>query len=332
MTMPHQQHMAGAWRTGHLWLGSLAGGVLWFVWSLALGAGGDSFYDQLIGATARQHGLEPALVKAVIKCESRFDPEAVSPRGAQGLMQLMPATQSLLGVSDAFDPRRNIVAGVRYLAMLRQLFDGDVSLMLAAYNAGPQAVIAANATVPPFPETQRYVQCVLTALQTYRQYGLNEQFLTDGPAYTAEEGQLRISPLRFSQQVTLVGQRLTLQLEALQRGSQTTQGVVLLTYPEHLVSFMAIHAVGSDTTVRLPGATAGQVGKASWTSTAYQFIQGRWPAWQPGQRRTAVLALVPRLPQDIALHLSIFLYDATETTVQQRWSTVVRLPVRASPW
>src|ERR671924_979800 len=99
MAMPHQQHRAGAWRTGHLWLGSLVGGVLWFVWSLALGAGGDSVYDQLIGATARQHGLEPALVKAVVKCESRFDPAAVSPRGAQGLMQLMPTTQSLLGVS-----------------------------------------------------------------------------------------------------------------------------------------------------------------------------------------------------------------------------------------
>jgi len=332
MTMPHQQHMAGVRRTGPLWLGSLVGGVLWCVWSLTLGAGGDSFYDQLIGATARQYGLEPALVKAVVKCESRFDPEAVSPRGAQGLMQLMPATQSLLGVSDAFDPRRNIAAGVRYLAMLRQLFDGDVSLMLAAYNAGPQAVIEAGATVPPFPETQRYVRCVWAALHAYRQYGLNEQFPTDVSAYTAEEGQLRISPLRFSQPVALVGQRVTLQLEALQHGSQSAHGVVLLTYPEHLVSFMALHTAGSDTTVRLPGATTGPAGKASWTSTAYQFIQGRWPAWQPGQHRTAALALVPRLPQDIALHLSIFLYDPTETTVQQRWSTVVRLPVRASPW
>jgi hypothetical protein len=301
------------------------------MWSLALGVGGDAFYDQLIGATARQYGLEPALVKAVIKCESRFDPGAVSPRGAQGLMQLMPATQSLLGVADAFDPRHNIAGGVRYLSMLRQLFDGDVSLILAAYNAGPQAVIEAGATVPPFPETQRYVQCVLAALQAYRQYGLNEPFSTDTPAYAAEEGLLRISPLQFSQQVTLVGQRLTVQLEALQRGSQTAHGVVLLTYPEHLVSFMAVHTAGSDTTVRLPGATAGAVGKASWASTAYQFIQGRWPTWQPGQPRTAVLALVPRLPQDIALHLSIFLYDATETTVQQRWSTMVRLPVRASP-
>jgi hypothetical protein len=95
---------------------------------------------------------------------------------------------------------------------------------------------------------------------------------------------------------------------------------------------MALHTAGHDTIVRLPEATAGSAGNVSGTSTAYQFIQSRWPAWQPGQRRTVVLALVPRLPQDIALHLSIFLYDATETTVQQRWSTMIRLPVRASPW
>jgi hypothetical protein len=330
--MLHQQQMAGAWRTGHLWLVSLISGVLWFVWSLALGAGGDAFYDQLIGATARQYGLEPALVKAVVKCESRFDPVAVSPRGAQGLMQLMPATQSLLGMSDAFDPRRNIAAGVRYLAMLRQLFDSDVSLILAAYNAGPQAVIEAGTRVPPFPETQRYVQCVLAALQVYRQDGLNEQFPPNASAYAAEKGPLHINPLHFSQRVALVGQRVTVELEALLRGSQPTHGVVLLTYPEHLVSFMALNTDGRNTIVRLPEATAGPAGKASWTSAAYQFIQDRWPAWQPGQRRTAVLALVPRLPQDIVLHLSIFLYDATETTVQQRWSTVVRLPVRTSPW
>lgn len=330
--MRHTRHTAGAWRARHLWGGSLVCGVLGLVWSLALGAGGASLYDQLIGATARQYGLEPALVKAVVKCESRFDPAAVSPRGAQGLMQLMPATQSLLGVPDAFEPRHNIAAGVRYLAMLGQIFNGDVSLMLAAYNAGPQAVLDAGATVPPFPETQRYVQCVLAAWHSYRQYGINEQFPAEAPAYATETGPLRITPLRFSQQVAQVGQRLTLHLEALQVGSQTSHGVVLLTYPEHLVSFMALHAAGSDTTVRLPGALAGPLGKALWTGTAYQFLQGRWPAWQPGQRRTAVLALVPRLPQDIALHLSVLLYDATETSVQQRWSTMVRLSVRTNPW
>jgi hypothetical protein len=306
--------------------------MLGLAWSLALGAGGESRYDELIGAMARQHGLEPALVKAVVKCESRFDPVAVSPRGAQGLMQLMPATQSLLGVPDALEPRHNIAAGVRYLAMLQQIFNGDVPLMLAAYNAGPQAVLNAGATVPPFLETQRYVQCVLAAWQAYRQYGINEQFPATAPAYPTEVGPLRITPLRFSQHVAQVGEHVTLHLEALQVGSQTSHGVVLLTYPEHMVSFMALHTAGSDTTVRLPGTLAGPVGKAAWTSTAYQFLQGRWPTWQPGQRRTAVLALVPHVPQDIALHLSVLLYDATETTVQQRWSTMVRLPVRINPW
>ncbi|ETX01274.1 MAG: hypothetical protein ETSY2_37510, partial [Candidatus Entotheonella gemina] len=98
-----------------------------------------ALYDGLIGTTARRYQLEPALVKAVIRCESNFDALAVSSKGAQGLMQLMPATQVTLGITDAFDPLQNIDAGVRYLATLQRLFGLDRSLMLAAYNAGPQA-------------------------------------------------------------------------------------------------------------------------------------------------------------------------------------------------
>jgi hypothetical protein len=142
---------------------------LWGWATPVLGVPLEGPYDELISDTARQYGLEPALVKAVVKCESRFDPWAQSPRGAQGLMQLMPATQAMLGVSDAFDPQRNVVAGVRYLQWLQHTFGGEIPLMLAGYNAGPQAVINAGYAIPPFAETQQYVRCVLQARQRYNQ-------------------------------------------------------------------------------------------------------------------------------------------------------------------
>jgi Transglycosylase SLT domain len=154
----------------HLWLSSLAVCCLWW-WSPALAVPPEARYTPLISATAQQYGLEPALVQAVIKCESGFNPWAQSPRGAQGLMQLMPATQAWLGVTNAFDPHHNVAAGVRYLSLLKHTFGGDVRLMLAAYNAGPQAVVEAGYAVPPFAETQQYVRCVLQAWQQYNQAG-----------------------------------------------------------------------------------------------------------------------------------------------------------------
>jgi hypothetical protein len=317
-----------------LWLVGWVGMMLCLTWSLALGMRGEARYDQLISTAAHRHGMEPALVKAVIKCESRFNPWAVSPRGAQGLMQLMPATQSLLGVPNAFDPRHNIAAGVRYLAMLRQTFGTDAVLLLAAYNAGPQAVIAAGNAVPPYAETQRYVQCVLAAREHYRHQGINEWI--PRPAQTQvqadESPTIVVGPLRLSDTVARVGQRLTIHLNVRHTQSEVTHGTILLIYPEPLVSFIALHTSGSETTVRLPSAQSGHMAKASWVTTEYQFLQGSWPVWQPGQQRTAVLALVPRLPQDLALHLSVLLYDSAGSTVQHRWSTVVRIPVRASSW
>jgi hypothetical protein len=148
---------------------SLLGCCLW--WPILALAAAPEALDTFINLMAQQYGLDPALVKAVITCESRFDPRAQSPRGAQGLMQLMPATQALLGVTNAFDPYHNVAAGVRYLALLKQTFSGDTTLMLAAYNAGPQAVITSGYTMPPFAETQQYVRCVSQAWQRYGQGG-----------------------------------------------------------------------------------------------------------------------------------------------------------------
>ena len=109
---------------------------------------------------ARANGLDPELVAAVIKVESNFNPNALSRKGAQGLMQLMPATARLLGLDDAFDGRGNIHSGCRYLKSLLDDFDGDLPLALAAYNAGREAVRKYNG-IPPYPETRHYVRQVL---------------------------------------------------------------------------------------------------------------------------------------------------------------------------
>jgi len=114
--------------------------------------------SEMVEQASRANGVDPLLVNSVIREESNYNPYAVSPKGAQGLMQLMPATARDLGVGNSFDPRENIEAGVRYLKQLQDLYQDD-RLALAAYNAGPGAVQKYK-TVPPYPETQAYVKRV----------------------------------------------------------------------------------------------------------------------------------------------------------------------------
>jgi soluble lytic murein transglycosylase-like protein len=109
---------------------------------------------------AERYGIPEPLVTAVIRVESGFNPRAVSRKGARGLMQLMPATAVQLGVRDSFDPAENIDGGVRHLRGLIERFDNDLSLALAAYNAGERAVLQYGG-VPPYPETQQYVMRIL---------------------------------------------------------------------------------------------------------------------------------------------------------------------------
>lgn len=110
-----------------------------------------------IDAIAARHGLDPLLVRAVIRAESNFDPKAVSPKGAAGLMQLMPETAQRYGVENRFDPAQNVAGGVRYLRDLIAMFEGDLTLALAAYNAGEGAVLKYGRRVPPYAESQQYV-------------------------------------------------------------------------------------------------------------------------------------------------------------------------------
>jgi soluble lytic murein transglycosylase-like protein len=129
-------------------------------------AGDERRYDHIIRMLCREHQMDFSLVKAVIKAESAFNPQAISKKGARGLMQLMPDTARELSVDDPFDPYDNLQGGVRYLRQMLNIFNGDVTLAVAAYNAGPGAVQSSNA-VPPYPETRMYVKRVLQYRREY---------------------------------------------------------------------------------------------------------------------------------------------------------------------
>lgn len=120
--------------------------------------------NEAVERIAAEHAVSPQLIHSVIRAESNYDSGAVSPKGALGLMQLIPATARRFGVSDVFDPLENIQGGVKYLRYLLDLYDGDYPLVLAAYNAGEGAVTRYGG-VPPFPETRNYVERVARNLK-----------------------------------------------------------------------------------------------------------------------------------------------------------------------
>jgi len=123
---------------------------------IALAVTDPNIYDRLIHRMARTHQVEPALIKAVMHIESAFNPHAVSDKGAQGLMQVMPETGQRYGADDLFDPVQNVRAGVMYLKDLQKMFKNNTRLVLAAYNAGENAVLRFRG-VPPYDETRDYV-------------------------------------------------------------------------------------------------------------------------------------------------------------------------------
>jgi soluble lytic murein transglycosylase-like protein len=132
-----------------------------------------STYDRLIRRYAEEHGVEFALVKAIMQAESSFNPYAVSHKGARGLMQMMPETASRYGVRDIYNPVENIRAGVKHIKYLSEMFDHKYSHVIAAYNAGENAVKQYRG-IPPYEETQNYVKKVL---QFKRQYTSNNRNL-----------------------------------------------------------------------------------------------------------------------------------------------------------
>jgi soluble lytic murein transglycosylase-like protein len=125
-------------------------------------------YNEVIREAATLYQIPEELVRAVIKVESDYDPRAVSRAGAQGLMQLMPETAQRMQVRDIMDPRENILGGVRYLRVLANMFNGNLQLTLAGYNAGENAVVK-HGGIPPFDETEDYVVKVLAYYRRYRE-------------------------------------------------------------------------------------------------------------------------------------------------------------------
>ncbi len=125
-------------------------------------------FDDYIEEAAVRYRVPAHLVRAVMHAESAFDPNAISNVGASGLMQLMPGTAQDMFVKDIFDAHENVEGGVRYLRVLANEFDGDMVKMVAAYNAGPEAVRKYNGQVPPYPETQAYVRKVLSLYFQYK--------------------------------------------------------------------------------------------------------------------------------------------------------------------
>ncbi|HYC49058.1 MAG TPA: lytic transglycosylase domain-containing protein [Burkholderiales bacterium] len=125
-------------------------------------------YADMVSKVAKEHRLEPALLHAVITVESGYNPTAKSPKGAMGLMQVMPATGKRYGVTKLTDPLENIRAGARYLRDLISMFDNNLQLVLAAYNAGEGSVIRSGNAIPNYPETRKYVPRVLQYYESYK--------------------------------------------------------------------------------------------------------------------------------------------------------------------
>ena len=124
-------------------------------------------FDPIISDASRKYGIEAPLIKAVIKAESDFDPNAISHKGARGLMQIMPMNYRLLNVENPFDPNQSIEGGARYLRDMLDRYNGSLHLSLAAYNAGPGAVDR-HGGVPPYPETTEYIDRVMRYYQRYK--------------------------------------------------------------------------------------------------------------------------------------------------------------------
>lgn len=139
-------------------------------WLITKGSGDPSTYDAEIERVARRYQIDASLIKAIIQAESDFDHRAVSSKGAQGLMQLMPGTARDLDVRNPFNPRENIDGGTRYLRQLLDSFKGNLNLSLAAYNAGP-GLVSRTGGIPDIPETRNYVAKVVRQYKEYKKQG-----------------------------------------------------------------------------------------------------------------------------------------------------------------
>jgi soluble lytic murein transglycosylase-like protein len=162
------------------------------------GSSANAALSSAVDRIAAEHALPPELIHSVIKIESNYNPFAISPKGALGIMQLVPETARRFGVSNAFNAEENIQGGAKYLKYLLDLYHGDYPLALAAYNAG-EAAVARHGGVPPYPETRNYVEGVRKQLQRAAEAKASDverESLTRRPAIGAEDGVPEHNPIR----------------------------------------------------------------------------------------------------------------------------------------
>lgn len=152
---------------------------------------GNSEFDQTIKKIAQEHGLEPALIHSIIRAESNYNCNAISSKGAMGLMQLMPETAKKYGVRNPFDPAENIEGGVKYLKDLMNIFGRRTDYVLAAYNAGQEA-LKRNGGIPPYPETKNYIEKVMAS---YRETYIGKK--TEIFKYRDESGTVVLTNCRY---------------------------------------------------------------------------------------------------------------------------------------
>jgi hypothetical protein len=153
----------------------------------------DARYRSLVESISRKNGVDPYLIDAVIRTESNYNPWAVSPKGARGLMQLIPETGHRFGVSNFFDPEENIEGGVRYIKYLLDMFEGNVDLSLAAYNAG-ENLVARLGKIPPYPETRNYVRKIRAVYSKPSTASLASSLKSDGTTPPAPVASSKVEP------------------------------------------------------------------------------------------------------------------------------------------
>ena len=291
----------------------LLGTVLFLSWPTE-GLANIKVYDHIIEPLSKRYGIDPALVKAIIHVESRFNARAVSRKGASGLMQLLPSTAKRFGVSNIFDPYQNIHGGLRYLAFLSRKFNNDYSLMLAAYNAGENAVIRSGYSIPPFRETQSYVPTVL-AYYRYFKGAWAQRASPYGHTRPRPSPSLKIRNVHASR---LPGQedRILVTVHAVNEGGYADAGLIVVVLRVNDALTQSLHVLESSKLFH--------GGLTMYTGSYKALLRTREPTvfllqenWRKGQIHTLQFSFIPREEREMKFSVKIATIRGTKLYVSK---------------